>query len=147
MSVRAVVILSGIAVGLAGCVSPEEQRAADQQQCAGFGFTPGTDAFASCMLKITQQRQAEIAAQQRQQQRLDAVAAEQDKQRQAEQDAANKAASEKSYQDWLTLSGHGADTAPEASGDDAGDWQPPTASRIPGMVCEGEGEDAACDAR
>lgn len=100
------------------------------------------------MLKITQQRQAEDAARQRQQERLDAIAAEQAKQRQAEQDAANKAASEQSYQDWLTLSGHGqADLPSMAPGADADEWQPPTASRIPGMVCEGEGEDAACDAR
>jgi uncharacterized protein HemX len=139
------VVLSAIGL-LAACVTPEQQRAADQQQCAGFGFTPGSAPFANCMMRIAQQRQAETAAQQRQQQQLDAIAAEQDKQRQAEQDAANKAASEKSYQDWLTLSGHGADPVPAAI-PDADPWQPPTASRIPGMVCDGEGEDAACDAR
>lgn len=32
-----------------------------------------------------------------------------------------------------------------SSSDD--DMQPPTASRIPGMVCDGEGDDASCDAR
>jgi hypothetical protein len=133
---------------LAACVSPEQQRAADQQQCVGFGFAPGTDAFANCMLRISQQRQSEIAAQQRQQQQLDAAAAEQEKQRRAEQDAADQAASEQRYQDWLTLSGHG--PQPESSSpasEDAEEWQPPTASRIPGMVCDGEGADAACDAR
>ena len=144
----ALIACAGLGAMLVGCVSPEEQRAADQQQCVGFGFAPRTESFANCMLKVSQQRQAEAAAQQRQQQRLDAAAAEREKQRQAEQDAANRAASDKSYQDWLTLSGHGPEALPSMAPDaEADEWQPPTASRIPGMVCDGEGADAACDAR
>jgi hypothetical protein len=50
---------------LAGCVSPEEQRAMDQRQCSGYGFTPGTDAFANCMMNVTQQRDAQTAADRR----------------------------------------------------------------------------------
>ena len=120
----------------------------DQQQCVGFGFAPGSDGFATCMMRTSQQRQAEAAAHQRQQQQLDAAAAAEEKQRQAEQDAANKAASEKSYQDWLTLSGHGQQELPSMAPENEPDpGQPPTASRIPGMVCDGEGADAACDAR
>lgn len=105
----------------------------DQQQCAGFGFAPGSDGFANCVMRVSHQRQAEVAA-------------EQAKQRQAEQDAANKAASEKSYQDCLVLSGLASGSAAPPVGG-AEPSQPPTTSHIPGMVCEGEGDDASCDAR
>lgn len=42
-----------------GCatVDPAQQRAADQAQCAGYGYQPGTDAFANCMMKIDTRRQ------------------------------------------------------------------------------------------
>lgn len=131
---------------LAGCIDPEQQLALDRQQCAGFGFTPGTDAFAGCMMRITQQRQAEAAAAERQRQQNQAIADQQAKQRQAEQDAANRAASEQSYQNWLKMSGHADPVVVPSSGGDTG-YPPPTASRIPGMVCEGEGDEATCDAR
>jgi hypothetical protein len=36
-------------VTLAGCVSEAELRQQDEAQCAGYGFKPGTDAFASCL--------------------------------------------------------------------------------------------------
>jgi len=36
-------------LGIAGCVSAEDQRAADQEKCASYGYRPGTDGFASCM--------------------------------------------------------------------------------------------------
>ena len=39
------------ALALASCVSPEELRREDEATCAGFGFHPGTDAFASCLQK------------------------------------------------------------------------------------------------
>jgi hypothetical protein len=54
--------MSVIAVIICGCVTPEEQRAMDQQTCSGYGFTVGTDAFANCMMRISQQRDAEAAA-------------------------------------------------------------------------------------
>jgi hypothetical protein len=50
---------------LTGCVTPEEQRAADQRQCAGYGFTPGSDAFVNCMMNTSQQRDAQAAADRR----------------------------------------------------------------------------------
>jgi len=31
------------------CVSPQELRREDDAACAGYGFAPGTDAFASCL--------------------------------------------------------------------------------------------------
>lgn len=42
-----------------GCatVSPEQQRTADQARCAGYGYQPGTDAFANCMMKVDTRRQ------------------------------------------------------------------------------------------
>lgn len=56
----------GAVVLLAGCgPTAEEQRAVDQQRCFGFGFQPGTDAFAHCMMGVTQQREAEAAADRR----------------------------------------------------------------------------------
>jgi outer membrane murein-binding lipoprotein Lpp len=51
---------------LAGCgPTAEEQRAADQQKCSGFGFQPGTQAFAHCMMEIYTQREDQIAADRR----------------------------------------------------------------------------------
>jgi hypothetical protein len=51
---------------LAGCgPTPEEQRAMDQQRCAGFGFAANTDAFAHCMMTVDQQREAHDAADRR----------------------------------------------------------------------------------
>jgi hypothetical protein len=36
-----------VVVLLSGCgPTAEEQRVMDQQKCGGFGFAPGTDAFA-----------------------------------------------------------------------------------------------------
>ncbi len=36
-------------LALASCVSPEELRREDEATCAGYGFHPGTDAFATCL--------------------------------------------------------------------------------------------------
>ena len=64
-------IWSLVAIGLTASMlcscgpTPEEQRAMDQQSCAGFGFQPGTDAFANCMMQTSQQRAAQNAADQR----------------------------------------------------------------------------------
>lgn len=44
---------------LAGCVTPEEQRAMDQDQCGGYGFRYGTDEFARCMQRTDINRAAE----------------------------------------------------------------------------------------
>lgn len=52
---------------LFGCISPEEQRAQDQQTCAGYGFTPGTDAFAHCMMHTADKRDAIALAKQQMQ--------------------------------------------------------------------------------
>lgn len=49
-------LLALLPLAAAGCVSAEDQRAADQNKCASFGFQPGTDAFANCMMKQNAQR-------------------------------------------------------------------------------------------
>jgi hypothetical protein len=76
---------------MAGCVSPEERRASDQQTCAGYGFTPGTDAFAHCMMTTAQQRDAQAAADRRAAEARDAA----DKQAQAARDQADQDAWDK----------------------------------------------------
>ena len=38
-----------LALALACCVSLEELRREDEARCAGYGFQPGTDAFAACL--------------------------------------------------------------------------------------------------
>jgi hypothetical protein len=43
---------------LASCVSPEELRREDEATCAGDGFHPGTDAFATCLQRESLARRA-----------------------------------------------------------------------------------------
>ena len=66
----------------------------DQQQCGEYGFTAGTDAFAQCMMGISQQRAAQEAADRRQQDMNAAIAeqARRDRDAQAARDAANRSA-------------------------------------------------------
>lgn len=47
---------------LLGCASQQKLQAADSQRCAGYGFKPGTDAFANCMMTQSSQREAQQAA-------------------------------------------------------------------------------------
>lgn len=46
------------ALVLASCVSPEEVRREEEATCAGYGFHPGTDAFASCLQRESLARRA-----------------------------------------------------------------------------------------
>ncbi|MWV22147.1 hypothetical protein FVE89_09055 [Methylobacterium sp. 2A] len=71
------------ALGLAACVTPQERHAMDQNQCYGFGFEPGTDAFAQCMMGLHQDRAAAAAASNRYWQ---AQLAEQNRRREAQRD-------------------------------------------------------------
>ncbi|HYM03023.1 MAG TPA: hypothetical protein VET85_08760 [Stellaceae bacterium] len=44
------VALAGLLLAcLAGCVSPEELRRADEARCRGFGFKPDTADFSACL--------------------------------------------------------------------------------------------------
>ncbi|SFM19228.1 hypothetical protein [Methylobacterium pseudosasicola] len=49
-------LAASCALGLAACVTPQERHAMDGNQCYAFGFEPGTDAFAQCMMDLHQQR-------------------------------------------------------------------------------------------
>jgi hypothetical protein len=44
-------VVCAVALAMASCVSPEELRQEDEATCTGYGFHPGTDAFASCLQK------------------------------------------------------------------------------------------------
>jgi hypothetical protein len=52
--------------GLASCetVTPQQQHAADQEKCAGYGYQPGTPQFANCMMTVDTRRQDQAVAQQ-----------------------------------------------------------------------------------
>ncbi|MBA8862846.1 hypothetical protein FHW19_004598 [Ochrobactrum anthropi] len=41
-------LLALVPLAVAGCVTAEE---VDQDKCSSFGFRPGTDAFANCMME------------------------------------------------------------------------------------------------
>ncbi|AUH51067.1 hypothetical protein CXB49_09705 [Chromobacterium sp. ATCC 53434] len=45
---------------LTSCASPEEIRAMDQGACTGYGFQPGTDNYANCMMKQADKRQQDM---------------------------------------------------------------------------------------
>jgi hypothetical protein len=49
------------ALTLASCVSPEELHRQDEVTCTGYGFHPGTDAFANCMQRENLARQAIVS--------------------------------------------------------------------------------------
>jgi len=58
---KKIVLLVGAAVLLAGCqtTSPEVRLANQNATCAGYGFKPGTDAFANCMMQMDRDEQAD----------------------------------------------------------------------------------------
>ncbi|MGT2480945.1 hypothetical protein ACU4GR_23845 [Methylobacterium oryzae CBMB20] len=55
-------LAAACALGLAACVTPQERHAMDQDQCYAFGFEPGTDGFAECMMGLHQERAAAQAS-------------------------------------------------------------------------------------
>lgn len=64
-------------VAIAGCATPEQQAAQRQaygerlqNQCRAYGFQPGTDVFAQCMMRLDQQNQSAQQAAIRQQQQM-----------------------------------------------------------------------------
>lgn len=46
------------ALALCACVPTEQQVQRDAAMCAGYGFTPGTDGMAACMMQQDQTRKA-----------------------------------------------------------------------------------------
>ncbi|AXE31538.1 hypothetical protein DK842_17515 [Chromobacterium phragmitis] len=62
---KLVPLLIAAAIGapiLAACASPEEIRAMDQRACSGYGFKPGTDTYANCMMKQADKRDQDMRA-------------------------------------------------------------------------------------
>jgi hypothetical protein len=55
---RKVLIAVGMAVLCSGCMTAEQQRAADEAKCSGYGFRARTDAFAECLQRIDLARSA-----------------------------------------------------------------------------------------
>lgn len=49
-------LIALVPLALAGCVSAEDQRTTDQDKCASYGYRPGTNRFADCMMEQDQQR-------------------------------------------------------------------------------------------
>lgn len=43
---------------LAGCATSEQ----NSQTCAGYGFSPGTEPFANCMMKLDEQQSARLSS-------------------------------------------------------------------------------------
>jgi hypothetical protein len=99
----------GTIVLLAGCGPTAEQQAAmdaaqrakDQNKCGGFGFAPGSDAFAHCMMQIASQRDAEAAADRR-------AAAARDAADRRAKDAAKAAKDQADRDAWDRKTGQGA---------------------------------------
>ncbi|SUX30652.1 hypothetical protein [Chromobacterium vaccinii] len=57
------------AAALTACASPEEIRAMDQRTCSGYGFHPGTDTYANCMMKQADKRDQDMRAREEEAQR------------------------------------------------------------------------------
>lgn len=49
-----------LAVVLSGCMTPEQQRAADEERCRSYGFTKRNDAFAECLQRLDLARRARL---------------------------------------------------------------------------------------
>ena len=47
-----------LTVLLAGCMTAEQQRAADEERCRAYGFKKRNDAFAECMQRLDLDRRA-----------------------------------------------------------------------------------------
>lgn len=64
MRMSRILPLIALAMALSACqtLTPEQQRAADQAQCSGYGFKLGTTPFADCLLKLDLDRRADTRA-------------------------------------------------------------------------------------
>ena len=49
-----------LTVPLAGCITPEQQYAADEAKCRSYGFKKRNDAFAECMQRLDLDRKARL---------------------------------------------------------------------------------------
>jgi hypothetical protein len=49
-----------LSVLLSGCMTAEEQRAADEERCRSYGFNKRNDAFAECLQRLDLDRRARL---------------------------------------------------------------------------------------
>ena len=52
-----------LTVLLAGCMTAEQRRAADEERCRNYGFKKRNDAFAECMQRLDLARRARLQGQ------------------------------------------------------------------------------------
>jgi len=50
----------GLSILLAGCITPEQQKTADEERCRSYGFKHRNDAFAECMQRLDLDRRARL---------------------------------------------------------------------------------------
>ncbi|KQZ79107.1 hypothetical protein ASD64_12155 [Mesorhizobium sp. Root157] len=60
MRLLAPLAIAALALTLAGCMTAEEQRAADEAKCRSYGFERNNDAFAECLQRIELDRRADM---------------------------------------------------------------------------------------
>ena len=60
MRMAGLLALAVLCIPLAGCMTAEERRAADDAKCRSYGFRAKTDAFAECLQRIDLARQARL---------------------------------------------------------------------------------------
>ena len=48
----------GLALALGGCMTAAEQRSADEARCRSYGFRPGAESFANCLMEVDLDRSA-----------------------------------------------------------------------------------------
>jgi hypothetical protein len=49
-----------LALTLSGCMTAEDQRAADEAKCRSYGFQQRNDAFAECLQRLELDRRADL---------------------------------------------------------------------------------------
>ena len=61
MRFKAAFSILATVVLLSGCetLTPQEQRARDEQTCSSYGFRHGTDSFANCLMRLDLDRRAD----------------------------------------------------------------------------------------
>ncbi len=89
-------LLALVPLAVAGCVTAEE---VDQDTCASFGFKPGTDAFANCMME----QSARADEKRREWEREDRAREERKRERKKEKERRRREESGKSNNDWITV--------------------------------------------
>jgi hypothetical protein len=64
MRITKVLPFIALALALSACqtLTPEQQRAADEAKCSGYGFRHGTTPFANCLMNLELDRRADARA-------------------------------------------------------------------------------------